>query len=171
MARRKIKQELISNESKRKVTFRKRKGGMLKKMNEITTLCGVIGCAIIYSTFDNRPEIWPSPPELTRVIDRFKETPEEERDKYTVDQKTFLGRYISRSSNALERERKKNQGLAMELTLIDCLAGKSLHDLKCLEDPKELEVLLEEKIKCFTDKIETMGLKSKQVNYENDIKK
>ncbi|KAK2647406.1 hypothetical protein Ddye_014895 [Dipteronia dyeriana] len=168
MARRKIKQELISNESKRKVTFKKRKGGLLKKMNELTTLCGVMGCAIIYSTFDNRSEIWPSPPELALVFDRFKKTSEEERDKYTVDQKTFFGRHISRSSNALERERKKNQWLEMELTLIDCLAGKSLNDLKCLEDLKELEVLLEEKIKCFTDKIETMGLESKQVNYEND---
>ncbi|KAK3227078.1 hypothetical protein Dsin_006940 [Dipteronia sinensis] len=77
-------------------------------MNEITTLCGVMGCAIIYSTFDNHPEIWPSPPELTCVLDRFMESPKAEREKYIMDQKIFLGRHVSWSSNVLERERKKN---------------------------------------------------------------
>ncbi|TXG58097.1 hypothetical protein EZV62_015926 [Acer yangbiense] len=163
MAIRKMKHELISNESKRKVSFKKRKGGLLKKMNELTTLYGIMGCAIIYSTFDNRPEIWPSLPMLTSlsfvrwcgVLDRFIESPEEERERYTMDQKTFLGRHISWSSNALERERKKNRGLEIELTLNECLAGKSMQDLMCLEDIKELQILLEENIKCFTDKIET----------------
>ncbi|KAK3227076.1 hypothetical protein Dsin_006938 [Dipteronia sinensis] len=111
MVRRKIKHELISNEPKRKVTFKKRKGGLLKKMNEIMTLCGVMGCAIIYSSFNNQPKIWPFPPELTRVLHRFMELPKEERERYTVDHKTFLGRLISWSSNALEREIKKNRGL------------------------------------------------------------
>ncbi|KAI9153835.1 hypothetical protein LWI28_017291 [Acer negundo] len=166
MARRKMKHELISNESKRKVSFKKRKGGLLKKMNELTTLCGVMGCAIIYSTFDNRPEIWPSLPMLTRVLDKFIESPEEERERYTMNQKTFLGRHISWSSNALEREKKKNRGLEIQLTLNECLAGKSMQDLTCLEDMKELQLLLEENIKCFTDKIETMDL-----NYENENKK
>ncbi|KAK1562201.1 hypothetical protein Q3G72_008012 [Acer saccharum] len=166
MARRKMKHELISNESKRKVSFKKRIDGLLKKMNELTTLCGIMGCVIIYSTFDNRPKIWPSPPMLTCVIDRFIESPEEERERYTVNQKTFLGRHISWLSNALERGRKKNRGLEIELTLNECLAGKSIHDLTCLEDIKELQLLLEENIKCFTDKIETMGL-----NSENDNKK
>ncbi|KAK3227064.1 hypothetical protein Dsin_006926 [Dipteronia sinensis] len=83
MARHKIKHELISNESKRKVTFKKRKGDLLKKIDKLTTLCGIMGCAIIYSTFDNRPEIWPSPLELTRMLDRFKELPGESKDKYS----------------------------------------------------------------------------------------
>ncbi|KAK3227073.1 hypothetical protein Dsin_006935 [Dipteronia sinensis] len=74
------------------------------------------------------------------------ESPKEERERYTVDHKTFLGRHISWSSNALERERKKNRGLEMELTLNECLAGKSMQDLTCLEEMKELELLLEEKI-------------------------
>ncbi|KAK3227066.1 hypothetical protein Dsin_006928 [Dipteronia sinensis] len=167
MARRKIKQELISNESKRKVTFKKRKGGLLKKIDELTTLCGVMGCAIIYNTFNNRPEIWPSPPELTRVLNRFKESPEEERDKYTMDQKILLGRHISMSSNALEREIKKNRGLEVDLILNEYLAGKSMEDLTCLEDAKELDLLLEEKIKLITDKIVTMSLKSKEVIVKN----
>ncbi|KAK2647408.1 hypothetical protein Ddye_014897 [Dipteronia dyeriana] len=153
MTRRKIKQELISNESKRKVTFKKRKDGLLKKIDELTTLCGVMGCAIIYGTFNNRPEIWPSPPELTLVLDRFKESPEEEKDKYTVDQKTFLGRRISMLSNALEREIKKNRGLEVDLILNEYLTGKSMEDLTCSEDVKELDLLLEEKIKLITDKI------------------
>ncbi|KAH7568245.1 hypothetical protein JRO89_XS07G0265700 [Xanthoceras sorbifolium] len=171
MVRQRIKQELISNVSSRKVTFKKRKGGLLKKLHELTTLCGVIGCAIIYGTFDNRPEIWPSPPEVIHVLDKFNDLPLKRKEKYMVNQKIYLGRSISKLSKWVETERKKNRGLEMELTLTECLTGKSFQDLNCSEDVKDLDLLLEEKIKLINHKIETMDLKSNQVIAQNGNKK
>ncbi|KAI4333301.1 hypothetical protein L6164_018131 [Bauhinia variegata] len=41
MTRGKVKLQLIANESTRRAAFRKRKKGLLKKVDELTKLCGV----------------------------------------------------------------------------------------------------------------------------------
>jgi hypothetical protein len=48
MGRKKVKHDqMISNEYLRRTTFRKRKAGLLKKLSELTTLCGII-CMCYY---------------------------------------------------------------------------------------------------------------------------
>ncbi|CAN1132515.1 MADS-box transcription factor PHERES 2 [Linum perenne] len=54
MGRKKVQHELISNEVTRKITFKKRKIGLLKKLKELTTLCGVISCGIIFHNFNEK---------------------------------------------------------------------------------------------------------------------
>ncbi|CAN1192955.1 MADS-box transcription factor PHERES 2 [Linum perenne] len=54
MGRTKVQHELISNEISRKITFKKRKIGLLKKLKEIMTLCGVIACGIIFHNFNRK---------------------------------------------------------------------------------------------------------------------
>ncbi|KAH9758091.1 Agamous-like MADS-box protein AGL80 [Citrus sinensis] len=120
MGRRRVQHELISKESVRKVTFKKRRAGLKKKLSELTTLCGVTACAIICASFDHQPEIWPSPAEAVRVLDKFNNFPIKRRDMNNFD---------------------------------------------CLEDLKDLDHLLKEKIKVIADKIECeMGLKSIPAN-------
>ena len=33
----------------------------MKKVSELSTLCGIEACAIVYSPYDAQPEVWPSP--------------------------------------------------------------------------------------------------------------
>lgn len=51
--------KLIESEKSRKATFQKRKNGIMKKAHELSTLCGVECCVIVYGPDNNRPEIWP----------------------------------------------------------------------------------------------------------------
>ncbi|KAL6135268.1 hypothetical protein ACLB2K_067496 [Fragaria x ananassa] len=60
MTRKKVKLTYITNDSARKATFKKRKMGLMKKVRELTTLCDIDACAIIYSPYDSQPEVWPS---------------------------------------------------------------------------------------------------------------
>ncbi|KAH9692311.1 Agamous-like MADS-box protein AGL80 [Citrus sinensis] len=85
MGRRRVQHELISKESVRKVTFKKRRAGLKKKLSELTTLCGVTACAIICASFDHQPEIWPSPAEAARVLDKFNNFPIKRRDMNNFD--------------------------------------------------------------------------------------
>lgn len=168
MGRKRIQLELISKESVRKVTFKKRRDGLKKKLSELTTICGVIACAIIYASFDNQPEIWPSPPEAARVLDKFNNLPINRRAKYMMDQNIFLSKKISNLFQRMRKERKKNRGLEMDLMFTQCLAGKELNNFDSLEDLKDLDHLLEEKIKVIAHKIECeMGLKSNPVSANN----
>ncbi|RVW97098.1 hypothetical protein CK203_030058 [Vitis vinifera] len=72
MGRSRLPLELIPKEKSRKITFQKRTMGLKKKTYEISTLCGVDACVIIYSwTSDDRPMepiFWPSNPEKVKSI-------------------------------------------------------------------------------------------------------
>ncbi|CAH8387939.1 unnamed protein product [Eruca vesicaria subsp. sativa] len=60
------------------MTRKKRKKGLLKKVNELSTLCGINACAIIYSPYDTNPEVWPSNFGVQRVISDYRQLPEME---------------------------------------------------------------------------------------------
>ncbi|KAG5524841.1 hypothetical protein RHGRI_031494 [Rhododendron griersonianum] len=68
-ASRLVKFEFIANESVRRQTFRKRRAGLMKKVSELRTLCGVDACAVIYGTPDAQPDVCPSPPETYHVLE------------------------------------------------------------------------------------------------------
>ncbi|ESQ28667.1 hypothetical protein EUTSA_v10019731mg [Eutrema salsugineum] len=72
MTRKKVKLAFIENNSSRKATFQKRKKGILKKVKEISTLCGVTVCAIIYSLYTSNPDVWPSTSGVRRVVSDFQ---------------------------------------------------------------------------------------------------
>ncbi|MED6170408.1 hypothetical protein PIB30_030595 [Stylosanthes scabra] len=80
MGRGRIPMELIQKEKARKTTFLKRKNGLMKKVSDFSTLCGVDVCVIIYCpNFDgessNKPDTWPRDTnEIRRIIRRFRET-------------------------------------------------------------------------------------------------
>ncbi|RVW38733.1 Agamous-like MADS-box protein AGL82 [Vitis vinifera] len=95
MGRSRLPLELIPKEKSRKITFQKRTMGLKKKTYEISTLCGVDACVIIYSwTSDDRPMepiFWPSNPEKVKsIINRYKEHSKEERGLKTLDLSGFF---------------------------------------------------------------------------------
>ena len=60
MTRRKTKLTFIANDTERKTSYKKRKKSLLKKTEELSTLCGIEACAIVYGPDDPQPETWPS---------------------------------------------------------------------------------------------------------------
>ena len=57
----------------------------MKKVIELSTLCGIKACAIVYSPYDAQPEVWPSPIVVQRVLAQFKNMPEMEQSKKMVN--------------------------------------------------------------------------------------
>ena len=87
MGRGRIPMELIQKEKARKTTFLKRKNGLMKKVYEFSTLCGVDVCVIIYGpNFDGQgpaePETWPQDiEEVHRIIQKYQNTTSDRRPK------------------------------------------------------------------------------------------
>ncbi|GAU16979.1 hypothetical protein TSUD_37370 [Trifolium subterraneum] len=52
MARNKVKLAFISDESKRRAAYNKRKNNVIKKVTELTTLCDVPACALNLLMFE-----------------------------------------------------------------------------------------------------------------------
>ncbi|MBA0633680.1 hypothetical protein Godav_029707 [Gossypium davidsonii] len=86
MIRKKVKLAYITNDSSRKATYNKRNKGLMKKMSELSTLCGINACAIMYSPYESQLEVWPSPIGSQQVLSKFKMILEMEHRKNMVNQ-------------------------------------------------------------------------------------
>ncbi|KAI4387698.1 hypothetical protein MLD38_000110 [Melastoma candidum] len=104
MGRGKLALELIAKEKSRRVTFEKRKKGLMKKAHEFSVLCGVDTCMIIYPDRTSEPEVWPPEPEkVRRIIDRYRSEGPDRRSKRTTGLPDF---FINRKKK-LDAELKK----------------------------------------------------------------
>ncbi|KAH6826362.1 hypothetical protein C2S53_003729 [Perilla frutescens var. hirtella] len=68
--------ELIEKPKSRIQTFKKRKEGLMKKLHQLTTLCDIDACMIIYEPTQQHSSIWPDPEQepgqIRRLIDVYK---------------------------------------------------------------------------------------------------
>ncbi|KAK2658175.1 hypothetical protein Ddye_004708 [Dipteronia dyeriana] len=133
MTRKKVKLCYIVNDSARKATFKKRKKGLLKKVSELSTLCGIDACAIVYSPYDNQPEVWPSHHGVQRIVSQFKRMPEMEQSKKMVNQDSFLRQRIVKSNDQLKKQMKDNREKEMTELMFQTLVGRSLHPFNIMD--------------------------------------
>ncbi|KAF9669929.1 hypothetical protein SADUNF_Sadunf13G0015800 [Salix dunnii] len=146
MTRKKVKLAYITNDSARKATFKKRKKGLMKKVSELSTLCGIEACAIICSPYDAQPEVWPSPLGVQRVLSQFQKLPEMEQSKKMMNQESFLRQRITKASDNLKKQRKDNREKEVTQAMFQCLTGKSLQNLN-LMDLNDLGWMIDQNLK------------------------
>ncbi|CAK9187385.1 unnamed protein product, partial [Ilex paraguariensis] len=152
----KVQYEFIANERARTRTFKKRKTGLLKKVSELQTLCGVDACAFIYSSRDSQTVAWPSSLEAYHVLERFKNMPTGKQTCNMMDQEILLNKNLIMLDGNLKKETRKNQGLEMEQLLLRCLANENLHDFSWSKEMKIVVPFLDDKIKLVTNKIKNL---------------
>ncbi|XP_043725970.1 agamous-like MADS-box protein AGL80 [Telopea speciosissima] len=157
MARKKVKLVFIQNDSARRATFKKRRRGIMKKVRELSTLCGVSACAIVYGPYESEPEVWPSLPEAKRVVSRFKSLPDMEQCKKMMNQEEFLMQRIAKLREQLKKQVKENQEKENTKLLFQCMSGeKDLNDLT-LENLGDLVWLVDGRMKAIRDRIQLLA--------------
>ncbi|KAK6919862.1 Transcription factor, MADS-box [Dillenia turbinata] len=110
---------------KRKATFRKRKAGLLKKNQEISTIYGVDANAIIYSPSDHEPEVWPSNGGVRDVVAKFKKLCEIDQSKQKMNQDSLLRQMIKMADEQLKKQRRVNREKELELSnLVQAVAWR-----------------------------------------------
>ncbi|XP_010034675.2 MADS-box transcription factor 56 [Eucalyptus grandis] len=113
MGRGKLALELIPKEKARRITYEKRKKGLMKKAQEFTTLCGVDTCMVIYgpagSTATTEPEVWPASPEKVKlVIERYRSEGADRRAKRTIGLPEFFANRKRKVDAELAKARLAN---------------------------------------------------------------
>ncbi|XP_021771891.1 agamous-like MADS-box protein AGL80 [Chenopodium quinoa] len=153
MTRNKVKLEFITNDSARKATFNKRKKGLFKKVSELTTLCGVDACAIIYSPYAPSAEVWPSQAGAHSVLKRFKNLSQDDQGKKMLDQEKYLKQRIAKAEQLLEKLKKNNREKEINNIMYECLNGtRNLEGLN-LEDTMDLCMLARKTSKEINERI------------------
>ncbi|KAK1388692.1 agamous-like MADS-box protein AGL80 [Heracleum sosnowskyi] len=160
MTRKKVKLAFINNDASRKATYKKRKKGLMKKVNELSTLCGIDACAIIYSPYDSQPEVWPNTMGVQRVLAQFKRMPEMEQSKKMMNQESFTKQRIAKANEQLKKQIRDNREKEMTEVMYQCLTGKlGLHNLM-LPDLNDLVWLIEQKVKEINKSIDEITKKN-----------
>ncbi|XP_047331919.1 agamous-like MADS-box protein AGL80 [Impatiens glandulifera] len=164
MTRKKVKLAYITNDSARKATFKKRKKGLMKKVSELSTLCGIDACAIIYSPYEAQPDVWPNGPGVQRVLSQFKRMPEMEQSKKMVNQEGFIRQRIVKASEQLKKQHRDNREKEMTEVMYQCLSGnRGLQDLG-LGDLHDLGWLIDQNLKEIYKRMETINKSSDSPN-------
>ncbi|KAF5203700.1 Agamous-like mads-box protein agl80 [Thalictrum thalictroides] len=148
-----VKLALIKNNSARRTCFRKRKSSLLKKVRELSILCGVEACAIIMNgPNDPNPAIWPSPQEAQGVINRFKSMPSMEKSKRMIIQEDYLKQRIKKMEELVKEQQFENRKLEMTKVMYQNLDSKRLEGMR-KEDLADLAWVIQEKEKKIQKRI------------------
>lgn len=81
----------------------------MKKVKEISILCGIEACVIIYGENSVEPEVCPPGPGTLNVVLKFRSVPEFERYKKTMDLEGFLRQSIEKSQEQLRKQILENK--------------------------------------------------------------
>ncbi|XP_042410818.1 agamous-like MADS-box protein AGL80 [Zingiber officinale] len=157
MGRKKVKLAWITNDATRRTTFEKRKKGLVKKVSELATLCGVEACLVVYGPQDAveaEPEVWPSPAETARVATRFNSMPEMYRWRKMTDQEDFLRQRVAKLQDQLRRQDRESRELEVSLFAHEIMAGGRILDDADLNDAMGLMQMIDLKLKQAFDQLQ-----------------
>ncbi|KAL8500589.1 hypothetical protein ACS0TY_020244 [Phlomoides rotata] len=162
MTRKKKTLAYIANDSDRRACFRKRKKGLIKKVSELSTLCGVDACAVIYSQYDSEPEVWPSASGAEAVLSRFQRMNTMDRTRKMVNQESYTRQRIFKAEEKLRRVLKENKRKEMERFMFMNLYGDATLDQLNLKEASVLGFVIEQTLRDITSQMETLKL-NKQI--------
>lgn len=156
MTRKKVTLAYISNDAERKASYKKRKKGLIKKVSELSTLCGVDACAIIYSEYDAEPEVWPSALEAQSILARFRKLSEMDQGRKMVNQESFTRQRIKKATDQLRRLQKENKCRELEGFMYQCIQGMSTLDAFHLPDAAEMGWVVAQSLRDINSRMEAL---------------
>lgn len=140
--------------------------GLIKKVDELSTLCGVQACAIVVDPNDPQPEVWPSRLEAQSVIERFRTMPEIEQSRKMLDQEGYLREMITKAREKLDKQREKNKKKQMTYLMHLFLQSGQITGNMSADDLSNLSSCIDENLKDIEQRIDLMQAKEVAPNVE-----
>ncbi|XP_057425622.1 agamous-like MADS-box protein AGL80 [Lotus japonicus] len=152
MAMKKVKLAYITDNMARKISYNKRKKNIIKKVSELTTLCGIEACVIIPNPFDSKPEIWPNVEGAMKVIERYQNTPVKKKNM-TLNQESFITQMTSKSQDKLSKVCRQIREKKLTMSAFNCVKDGALPEGLIVTDINDIKMHLEKMMKEVNDEI------------------
>lgn len=126
--------EYIVNDSARKACLKKRWPSLIKKVREITILCGVRVCVVIYIPNEPEPVFWPSRAEVVRIMQHFIRVPEMEKSRKKMNQESYLKDKIKKLEEQVKQLWERNREMEAQHFMRQMrMGGKTLNEFSLIE--------------------------------------
>ncbi|KAJ4799044.1 AGAMOUS-like MADS-box protein [Rhynchospora pubera] len=109
---------------------------MLKKVQEISVLCGVDACGIIYSPEEAVSQVWPQTHDAGRILTEFNNLPELERTRKMTNHLAFLQARCATLREKVVKKENDNTKLEARALICEGFGGSDFAELS----PNELQV-------------------------------
>ncbi|MBA0611705.1 hypothetical protein Godav_012368 [Gossypium davidsonii] len=117
MTRKKVKLAYITDDSAGKATYKKRTKGLMKKLSELSTLCDIDACSIMYN---------PMSPNLRVGLPPWETIPEMEKSKNMLNQESFLSQKTIKAAEQLKKHCKENWEKEMTQVMFNMISSKGV---------------------------------------------
>ncbi|GMH22984.1 hypothetical protein Nepgr_024827 [Nepenthes gracilis] len=159
MGRKRVELSWIQNESSRKITFKKRKKGLGKKMEELTILCGVEGCLLILNPDGTDPFVWPSTDKAKEMLAQFESLSKIEQTKKMMNYDQYMEEANEKLCRSIAKHEKRNKEMEASQIMHQISHGRRIEALTI----EELNVLIwysEQKLKYIRRRTQLFPKKS-----------
>jgi len=158
--RKKVTLKLIENLVARKARYRRNRENLLKKMEDLATLCDVNACVIMYGPGDNMPTVWPSHEFANELLNKFENAPLADRVKKNVTPQVYIEQMNKKIEKQVVKLKKKNDEKDMSNFMHKIHDGKPLSDFDA-NDICRLLCYVEGKLKCAGVNVSKQQLSTK----------
>ncbi|KAI4378634.1 hypothetical protein MLD38_016088 [Melastoma candidum] len=116
MARHKVQLRYMADAAARKASLKKRRQGLLKKVQELTVLCDVQACAIVYGEDRTEPPVhWPEDRgKVDMVLRRFRSCTEMDQRKKMVSK----DEYVRQKTEKYKEQVRRLRGSVHEMEML-----------------------------------------------------
>jgi len=138
-------------------------------INELSILCGINACAIIFDEKSQEAEVWPSPTGVVSVLSRFWNLPEHAQRKRMLDLESYLKQRIEKAEdqyNKLKVENKKKE-MAEYIDKYMCATEFNFDDAH-LTNPNDLTDFINKQLKEVYQKLDLMDFQAQEDSIDFD---
>ncbi|KAL1813362.1 hypothetical protein ACET3Z_023427 [Daucus carota] len=159
----------INDDAKRKASLRKRQGGILKKVSELSILCSAEAAVVMYSPDNNQFKVWPSESEARATIKKFMSLPEEVRKKNSHTARSFLEEKCRKKKNKALRLMKRNEEKYVGALVVSIYNGKRRFEDVDAEEKKKVISAVDKKKEELIAHIQKLKRKEQQTLHSPQV--
>jgi hypothetical protein len=141
---------------------------LIKKIDELSTLCEVDACAIIYSENASEPDVWPPDEGVERVLAKFRGMNELDQSQKKFDQKSYLKQRIKKVEKQLKKHMKGNKEKEMTNLMHQCVnAGRIPESVNNVDDLNNLTKIIDQHLKQIDRRIKHLSRNQEGTSIED----
>ncbi|XP_010445462.1 PREDICTED: agamous-like MADS-box protein AGL92 [Camelina sativa] len=129
----KLKLAWVENDKARAIILKRRKEGLLKKVKELSILCDIWVCLIIFCPNEAEPVVWPSAERARGLVNDFFALPKFVQKKKETDVESFLKEKTNAVRKQLMKSSKKTKEYVTDELMLRLQHGRGIEDLNLSE--------------------------------------